>query len=100
VLALAGVVIVLKTGGTAWPVPEGLPDWLALAGGFCFALTNILLLKLNRVPGESRVLAMFGGGTLMARPRPAWGWPRAWSARRPRPAWAGWRWAWCWACAF
>lgn len=66
VLALAGVVIVLKTGDTAWPVPEGLPDWLALAGGLCFALTNILLLKLNRVPGESRVLAMFGGGTLMA----------------------------------
>jgi drug/metabolite transporter (DMT)-like permease len=35
-------------------------------GGFCFALTNILLRKLNQSPSESRMLAMFGGGTLMA----------------------------------
>lgn len=66
VLALAGVVVVLKPAGAGWPVPEGLPDWLALMGGFCFALTNILLLKLNRVPSEARVLAMFSGGAVMA----------------------------------
>ncbi len=68
VLALAGVGVVLQAGhaATGWPVPRGLPDWLALTGGFCFALTNILLLKLNRVPGEARVLAMFGGGAVMS----------------------------------
>lgn len=66
VLALAGVVIVLKTPQTAWPVPESLADWLALMGGLAFALTNVLLRKLNHTPGESRMLAMFGGGTLMA----------------------------------
>lgn len=65
-LALAGVVIVLKTPQTAWPVPESLADWLALMGGLAFALTNVLLRKLNHTPGESRMLAMFGGGTLMA----------------------------------
>jgi drug/metabolite transporter (DMT)-like permease len=65
-LALSGVVIVLKTPASPWPVPESLADWLALMGGFCFALTNILLRKLNQTPGESRMLAMFGGGTLMA----------------------------------
>jgi drug/metabolite transporter (DMT)-like permease len=36
------------------------------AGGFCFALTNILLRKLNAVPAESRILAMFGGGAVLA----------------------------------
>ena len=66
VLALTGVVIVLKTPASAWPVPNSLADWLALMGGFSFALTNILLRRLNQTPQESRMLAMFGGGTLMA----------------------------------
>ncbi|MCF8211391.1 MAG: DMT family transporter, partial [Rhodoferax sp.] len=45
-LALCGVLIVLKTPASDWPVPATLPDWLALAGGFCFALTNVLLRRL------------------------------------------------------
>jgi drug/metabolite transporter (DMT)-like permease len=65
-LALAGVVIVLKTPASPWPVPESLADWLALMAGFCFALTNILLRRLNHTPGESRMLAMFVGGALLA----------------------------------
>ena len=65
-LALAGVVVVLQASGAPWPVPESLADWLALTGGFSFALTNILLRKLNAVPAETRILAMFGGGTLLA----------------------------------
>jgi len=66
VLALTGVVIVLKTPTSPWPFPESMADWLAIMGGFCFALTNILLRKLNQTPGESRMLAMFGGGAVMA----------------------------------
>ncbi len=66
VLAMTGVVIVLKTPASPWPLPESLADVLALLGGFCFALTNILLRKLNQSPSESRMLAMFGGGALMA----------------------------------
>ncbi len=66
VLAAAGVVIVLKTPESPWPVPESLADWLALMGGFGFALTNILLRKLNQTPEASRMLAMFGGGASMA----------------------------------
>lgn len=66
VLALTGVVIVLKTPASPWPVPENLADWLGLMGGFSFALTNILLRRLNQTPGESRMLAMFGGGAVMA----------------------------------
>ncbi|MDP3701705.1 MAG: DMT family transporter [Hylemonella sp.] len=65
-LALVGVLIVLKTPGSSWPVPSGLADWLALLGGFSFALTNVLLLKLKDTPEEARMVAMFAGGTLLA----------------------------------
>lgn len=65
-LAITGVVLVLKTPESPWPVPESLADGLAIMGGFCFALTNILLKKLNHTPGEARMLAMFGGGAVMA----------------------------------
>jgi drug/metabolite transporter (DMT)-like permease len=64
-LALAGVAIVLDTRGT-WPIPEGIADWLSLAGGMSFALTNVLLRKLRDVPPPSRILAMFGGGACTA----------------------------------
>jgi drug/metabolite transporter (DMT)-like permease len=66
VLAMAGVVIVLDTAGSLRPVPESLADWLALMGGFSFALTNILLRKLRRLEAAPRILAMFGGGAALA----------------------------------
>ena len=65
-LALAGVFTVLAPGDGGWPLPEGGADWLALMGGFCFSLTNILLRRLREAPAEARIAAMFGGGTLMA----------------------------------
>ncbi len=60
------MVIVLKTEGTGWPVPESIADWLALAGGASFALTNILLRKLRGAQPEARILAMFSGGAGLA----------------------------------
>ena len=65
-LALCGLVIVLKTPETPWPVPQSLPDVLALLGGLSFAITNVLLLKLRDTPDSARMLAMFGGGASMA----------------------------------
>lgn len=64
--ALGGVALVLYQPGMAWPWPDSTADWLGLFGGMFFALTNILLLRLRQAPGASRMLAMFGGGTLMA----------------------------------
>lgn len=66
VLALAGVLVVLKTPGTDWPVPSSLADWLALLAGLSFALTNILLRRLQHTPDRQRMLAMFGGGGVLA----------------------------------
>jgi drug/metabolite transporter (DMT)-like permease len=65
-LALAGVATVLDTAGTGLPWPHALAEWLALLGGFSFALTNVLLRRLDFVTPGSRVLAMFGGGMLLA----------------------------------
>ena len=66
VLALAGVAVVLKGPDVDWPVPQSLPDWLGLLGGFSFALTNVLLRRLHATPAPARVMAMFGGGATLA----------------------------------
>ncbi len=65
-LALAGLVLVLHKPGSPWPLPSGAADFLALLGGFCFALTNALLRRWRDTPQQARVLAMFGGGFVMA----------------------------------
>lgn len=65
-LALAGAAIVLKPAGAGWPLPASLPDWLGIAGGFCFALNNVMLKRESHRPTEARALAMFLGGVLVA----------------------------------
>ena len=65
-LAMAGVLVVLKTPDSAWPVPQGAADWLAIGGGLSFAVTNSLLRKCADTPGSARMLAMFGGSGLLA----------------------------------
>ena len=70
---MAGVVIVLKTDASPWPWPSSLADYLALMGGFSFALTNIMLRKLGSAPPAAGMLAMFAGGTCMATLAAVWG---------------------------
>jgi len=65
-LAMAGVLIVLKSPDSPWPLPQGWPDWLAIMGGFSFAVTNAVLREYRHTTSESRMLAMFGGSGLMA----------------------------------
>ena len=65
-LAMAGVLIVLKTPDSPWPIPQSVADWLALMGGLSFAITNALLRKFNHTPDSARMLAMFAGGAVLA----------------------------------
>ena len=65
-LAMTGVLVVLKTPDSPWPVPQGAADWLAIAGGLSFAVTNSMLRKCGNTPGGARMLAMFGGSGLLA----------------------------------
>jgi drug/metabolite transporter (DMT)-like permease len=86
VIALSGVLLVLKQPGSPWPLPQSLPDYLALMGGMCFALTSTMLRKLRTAPAELRVLAMFGGGASMATAVALWGAAAGWVPALPAPA--------------
>ncbi|HWS76639.1 MAG TPA: DMT family transporter [Quisquiliibacterium sp.] len=61
-LAVAGAAVVLWRPGAGLPLPAGLGDWLGLAGGAAFALTNVLLRRQAEDPAQARAFAMFAGG--------------------------------------
>jgi drug/metabolite transporter (DMT)-like permease len=66
-LALAGAAVVLwPEQGGSFPLPRSLPDWLGVCGGFAFGLNNVMLRREAHQPEESRALAMFLGGVLVA----------------------------------
>ncbi|HET9646500.1 MAG TPA: DMT family transporter [Burkholderiaceae bacterium] len=65
-LALAGAAVVLWPEEGGWPWPRDLPDTLAIIGGLCFALNNVMLRREAGRPNEARALAMFTGGALVA----------------------------------
>jgi drug/metabolite transporter (DMT)-like permease len=64
-LALSGMVLVLKTPDSPWPWPHDLADGLALMGGFSFALTNLLLRRLRDADAMTMTATMLLGGTLL-----------------------------------
>ncbi|ALT79145.1 DMT family transporter [Paucibacter sp. KCTC 42545] len=67
VLALGGAAIVLSPEGGGLPLPAGLSDWLGLAGGFTFALNNVMLRRQSASNGPAAcALAMFAGGVGVA----------------------------------
>jgi len=80
-LALGGALVVLWPDGQAaanglsnshppawadWPLPRSLPDLLALAGGFTFALNNVMLKREAHRGEAARALAMFSGGSAVS----------------------------------
>lgn len=72
VLALAGVLLVVMPAGVPLSHLGGLAenlsltDLLAVAGGLCFALTNVLLRRFHAAPEGARMVAMFSGGCVLA----------------------------------
>jgi drug/metabolite transporter (DMT)-like permease len=94
VLALAGVLLVLKQPDSPWPVPQRLPDYLALLGGLCFALVNTMLRKLRDTPSPARMMSMFSGGAFMASAVALWGMQADWVQHLPAP-----RFEWVWLAA-
>jgi drug/metabolite transporter (DMT)-like permease len=89
-LALTGAAIVLwPTDSAAWPVPTSTAEVLALAGGFAFALNNVMLRREAHQPRSTLALAIFAGGAGVSLLAALWlgtlgtvPWPPA-----PAPAW-------------
>ena len=65
-LALAGAATVLWPAEGGWPWPRSLAEWLGIAGGFSFALNNVMLRREAQRSEEARALAMFLGGVAVS----------------------------------
>lgn len=66
VLGLTGAVIVLYQPAIGVPLPHDLADWVALLGGFSFAISNVMLRRLHGVADGARSIAMLGGGAVLS----------------------------------
>ncbi len=66
VLAMVGAGIVLWPAESGLPLPGSLAEWLAVLGGFSFALNNVMLRREAAQPEGARALAMFLGGAMVA----------------------------------
>ncbi len=64
-LGMAGAMMVVYRPDSGLPLPQSLPDWLALAGGFLFALNNIQLKRLQQVPAAIGTQAMVTGAFVL-----------------------------------
>ncbi|MBH1987801.1 MAG: DMT family transporter [Burkholderiales bacterium] len=88
-LALGGALLVLRPEDGGWPVFSGLADWLGLAGGVGFALTNVMLRRAAAHSSAERALAMFAGGVCL----PALAGLALW-AQGIIPGWPAFQWDW------
>jgi drug/metabolite transporter (DMT)-like permease len=69
VVALLGAMFVLQPAAepnstSGLPAPQNLAEWLGVAGGFSFALNNVMLRRYASQPEPARAIAMFLGGAL------------------------------------
>lgn len=64
-LAIVGAALILAQPGSGVPMPASGADWLGLAGGLCFAATNVLLKRQAQTQADARAAAMFAGGIIL-----------------------------------
>jgi drug/metabolite transporter (DMT)-like permease len=63
---LGGAFIVLYQPRLGLPLPQSLPDWMAVASGLLFAVTNVLLRRLHGFSDGTRAVAMLVGSGVFA----------------------------------
>jgi drug/metabolite transporter (DMT)-like permease len=93
-LALGGALLVLQPADGGWPRFNGLADWLGLAGGFGFALINVMLRRAASHSSAERALAMFSGGVCLPGVLGL-----VLSAQGLVPGWPAFSWDWAWLAA-
>jgi drug/metabolite transporter (DMT)-like permease len=67
-LAMGGALTMLWNHEVGVPWPHGMADWLALSAGFAFALSNVLVRKLDDIPVATKAMSVWGGVVLVAVP--------------------------------
>ncbi len=65
-LAMSGALIMLWDSRIGFPWPHTTADWLALSSGFAFALSNVVVRKLDDIPVATKSVAVWGGVVTMA----------------------------------
>lgn len=65
-LAMSGTVIMLWDREIGLPWPRDTADWLALSAGFAFALSNVLVRKLEEISIAAKSVGVWGGVVLVA----------------------------------
>ena len=65
-IAFAGAMIMLWHAEIGLPWPASRAEWLGVSAGFCFALGNVLVRKLDRMDDVSKSIAILAGVTFIA----------------------------------
>lgn len=61
VIAMSGALLMLWNPLLDRPWPQGKPDWMALTSGFAFALSNVIVRKLQDVSIQAKSLSVWAG---------------------------------------
>lgn len=65
-IAMAGAIIMLWDPSIGLPWPVGVPDWLALSSGFSFALSNVLIRKMQDISVPVKTIVTWVGAVVIA----------------------------------
>ncbi len=66
VLAMTGAMVMLWDPSIGLPLPQTTPDWLAISAGFAFALSNVIVRRLQGMTLPLKTLSNLSGGVLVA----------------------------------
>lgn len=86
-LALAGAAVMLWRPELGAPLPRAPAEWIGLAAGLLFALSNVLIRRADHYSIELKSTAVFAGVVLTGMPVVAWEGPPA-LGEVPAGAWA------------
>ncbi len=76
-LACAGAVVMLWQPRAGWPLPYTVAEWIGLAAGVAFALSNVLARQASGIAIALKVLAVFAGGVVIGAICMLFTWSRA-----------------------
>lgn len=65
-IAMSGALIMLWDRDMGLPWPQDRADWLALSSGFAFALSNVLVRKMDDVSVAAKAMSVWSGVVLVA----------------------------------